>query len=282
MKKLLSLILIFAMITAAFTSCGKNGAGKGNKSITVISREEGSGTRDGFTEIFGIKENSRDNTTAAAEIASSTSVVINTVAGNKNAIGYISLGSLNDQIKAVRIDGAEASASNIKEGRYNAVRPFSLAVKTGISGPAADFIAFVTSMEGQQIISGEGYIPNAENPERYVKHNGLSGRIVIAGSTSVAHVMEVLADAYKEMYENVEIEVQQTGSGAGIISAAEGACDIGMISRVLKDEEKEKGIEQTDIALDGIAVIVNKENGAADLTSEEIKNIFTGEITEWE
>jgi len=283
MKKAIVLILVFVMAFTVLTSCGsKDGAEKENKDITVISREEGSGTRDGFTELMGIKADGKDNTTSNAEISSSTSVVMTTVAGNVNAIGYISLGSLNDTVKAIKVDGVEATADNIKEGAYPIVRPFNVVTGSNLSDLAKDFISFIMSEEGQDIISKEGYISTEENPAKYVKKNGLKGRIVLAGSTSVAPVMEVLADAYKEMYSGVEIEIQQTGSGAGITSTVEGACDIGMSSRDLKEEEKREGIKQLQISLDGIAVIVNNENGVEDLTSEQIRSIFTGETTTWE
>ncbi|MFR2964943.1 MAG: substrate-binding domain-containing protein [Anaerovoracaceae bacterium] len=274
------------MSFTALVGCGNGGDDSGSDAkggeITVISREEGSGTRDGFTELMGIKVDDKDNTTANAEISSSTSVVMSTVAGNVNAIGYISLGSLNDTVKAIKVDGVEATVENIKAGDYPIVRPFNVVTGSELSDLAKDFITFIMSKEGQDIISSEGYISNVDNPAEYVQQNGLTGRIVLAGSTSVAPVMEVLADAYKEMYSGVEIEIQQTGSGAGITSTIEGACDIGMASRDLKDEETAKGVEQTQIALDGIAVIVNTENSVDDLSTEQIRSIFTGETTTWE
>lgn len=286
MKKVIGLILVFVMSFTALVGCGNGGDDSGSDAkggeITVISREEGSGTRDGFTELMGIKVDDKDNTTVNAEISSSTSVVMSTVAGNVNAIGYISLGSLNDTVKAIKVDGAEATVENIKAGDYPIVRPFNVVTGSELSDLAKDFITFIMSKEGQDIISGEGYISNVDNPAEYVQQNGLTGRIVLAGSTSVAPVMEVLADAYKEMYSGVEIEIQQTGSGAGITSTIEGACDIGMASRDLKDEETAKGVEQTQIALDGIAVIVNTENSVDDLSTEQIRSIFTGETTTWE
>ena len=286
MKKVIGLILVFVMSFTALVGCGNGGDDSGSDAkggeITVISREEGSGTRDGFTELMGIKVDDKDNTTANAEISSSTSVVMSTVAGNVNAIGYISLGSLNDTVKAIKVDGVEATVENIKAGDYPIVRPFNVVTGSELSDLAKDFITFIMSKEGQDIISSEGYISNVDNPAEYVQQNGLTGRIVLAGSTSVAPVMEVLADAYKEMYSGVEIEIQQTGSGAGITSTIEGACDIGMASRDLKDEETAKGVEQTQIALDGIAVIVNTENSVDDLSTEQICSIFTGETTTWE
>lgn len=280
MKKAVSLILAIVMVMVLFTGCGSDK--RNHNDITVISREDGSGTREGFIELMGIKVDGKDRTVATSEISSSTSVIMITVAGNPNAIGYISLGSLNDTVKAVKVDGIKAAEETIKIGEYPVVRPFNIVTKSDLSKEAEDFITFIMSKEGQAIISDKGYIPSAEKPKEYVKHNGINGRIVLAGSTSVAPVMESLADAYKDMYQGVEIEIQQTGSGAGITSTIEGACDIGMASRNLKEEEAESGITQIQIALDGIVVIVNKENKVDNLSSEQIRKIFMGEITTWE
>lgn len=289
MKKAIGLILVFVLAFTALVGCGngdseKGSAEGGNKDITVVSREEGSGTRDGFTELMGIKVDDVDNTTSAAEISNSTSVVMTTVAGNANAIGYISLGSLNDTVKAVKVDGVEATVENILADEYPIYRPFNIVTNSNndLSALAQDFITFIMSKQGQDIITEEGYISEAESPAEYTQQNGLSGRIVLAGSTSVSPVMEVLADAYKEMYPEVEIEIQQTGSGAGITSTIEGACDIGMASRAIKDEELAEGLEPTQIALDGIAVVVNNDNSVEDLTSDQIRAIFTGETTSWD
>lgn len=289
MKKAIGLILVFVLAFTALVGCGNSdseegSAEGGNKDITVVSREEGSGTRDGFTELMGIKVDDVDNTTSAAEISNSTSVVMTTVAGNANAIGYISLGSLNDTVKAVKVDGVEATVENILADEYPIYRPFNIVTNSNndLSALAQDFITFIMSKQGQDIITEEGYISEAESPAEYTQQNGLSGRIVLAGSTSVSPVMEVLADAYKEMYPDVEIEIQQTGSGAGITSTIEGACDIGMASRAIKDEELAEGLEPTQIALDGIAVVVNNDNSVEDLTSDQIRAIFTGETTSWD
>lgn len=289
MKKAIGLILVFVLALTALVGCGNSDSGEGsadngNTDITVVSREEGSGTRDGFTELMGIKVDDVDNTTSAAEISNSTSVVMTTVAGNANAIGYISLGSLNDTIKAVKVDGVEATVENILADEYPIYRPFNIVTNSNndLSALAQDFITFIMSKQGQDIITEEGYISEAESPAEYTQQNGLSGRIVLAGSTSVSPVMETLADAYKEMYPDVEIEIQQTGSGAGITSTIEGACDIGMASRAIKDEELAEGLEPTQIALDGIAVIVNTENSVDNLTSDQIRAIFTGETTSWD
>ena len=287
MKKIITLALAFVMVFS-MVACGNNdepqeegGETTGGGAITVISREEGSGTRSAFTELMGILVDDVDNTTQSAEISQSTSVVMTTVAGNASAIGYISLGSLDDSVKAVKVDGVEATVDNVKSGDYAVSRPFLVVTKDGLSEVAQDFIDFIMSADGQQIIGDEGYISIDDAAAAYEEKSGMSGRIVLAGSTSVSPVMQVLADAYKAIYPDVEIEIQQTGSGAGITSTIEGACDIGMSSRALEDSEIAEGIEGTTIALDGIAVIVNQENAVEDLTSEQIRQIFTGEITDW-
>lgn len=278
MKRTISAILCLTAVTAAVTSCGNSDNGK----ITVISREEGSGTRGAFVELMGILEkdadgNEKDLTTTSAETSQSTSVVISTVEGNKNAIGYISLGSLSSGVKAIKVDGVEATVENVKEGSYKVARPFVLCTKAEVSGAAQDFMNFILSDDGQAII-GEDYISVSSGT--YTSTNP-SGKVTVAGSTSVGPIMEEIADAYMDVNPDVTIEIQQTGSGAGITSTIEGACDIGMSSRELKDEEISKGLTPIQIALDGIAVIVNKDNKVEDLTSEQIKKIYVGETTDW-
>jgi phosphate transport system substrate-binding protein len=272
-KKLLTVLVAAALAAATLVSCGKQ-----NDTITVVSREDGSGTRGAFTELMGIEKDGTDRTYAKAEISNSTSVVISTVAGNKNAIGYISLGSLNDSVKAVKIDGVDATVDNVKNGSYKISRPFIIATKDGISDLAADFIKFILSDDGQAIVS-EKYI-TVGGSGAYTA-SGLSGKVTLAGSTSVSPLMDELAAAYKELNPDVVIEIQQSGSGAGIQSALEGVCDIGMSSRELKDSEKEAGLTPTVMALDGIAVIVNKDNGIGTLSSEQIQSIYIGESTSW-
>ncbi len=284
MKKILTLAMCMIMALTAFTGCGgseSGDAGEDSAAITVISREDGSGTRGAFTELMGIMVDDVDNTTSSAEISQSTSVVMTTVAGNKNAIGYVSLGSLNDSVKAVKVDGVEATVENIKAGNYAVSRPFIVVTNDSLTDLSKDFISFILSKQGQEIISEEGYITIDDNAAEYETKDGLEGKIVLAGSTSVSPVMQKLADAYKAIYSDVTLEIQQTGSGAGITSSIEGACDIGMSSRELKDEEVAEGIEGTTIAMDGIAVVVNNENTVEDLTSEQIRQIFTGEVTDW-
>lgn len=283
MKKILALTLCVVMAAAAFTGCGNkssNGEADGAP-ITVISREDGSGTRGAFTELMGVMVDDVDNTTTSAEISQSTSVVLTTVAGNKNSIGYVSLGSLNDAVKAVKVDGVDATVENIKGGSYAVSRPFLVVTNDKLTDVSKDFIKFILSKQGQDIIAEEGYITIDNNAAEYESQKGIKGKIVLAGSTSVSPVMQKLADAYKAIYSDVTLEIQQTGSGAGITSTIEGACDIGMSSRDLKPEETAEGIEGITIAMDGIAVVVNNENSVEDLTSEQIRQIFTGEVTDW-
>ena len=276
MKKILAVALSAIMALGVLTGCGSS-----SDNISVISREDGSGTRSAFTELMGVMVDDVDNTTASAEISQSTSVVLTTVAGNTNAIGYVSLGSLNDTVKAVKVDGVEATVDNIKAGSYAVSRPFEVVTNDKLTDLSKDFISYILSKQGQDIISEEGYITIDDNAAEYETKKEMSGKIVLAGSTSVSPVMQVIADAYMAIYPDVTIEIQQTGSGAGITSTIEGACDIGMSSRALKDEELAEGISETTIAMDGIAVVVNNENTVEDLTSEQIRQIFTGEITSW-
>lgn len=252
--------------------------------ITVVSREDGSGTRGAFIELFGIEEkdasgNKMDMTTDAAEITNSTAVMMTTVAGNTDAIGYVSLGSLGDSVKALKIDGAEATVENIKSGTYKIARPFNIATKDGLSDVATDFVAFIMSEEGQKVVEDNGYISQG-NEGAYTSQN-LTGKVTVAGSSSVTPVMEKLKEAYTALNANVTVEVQQSDSTTGMSSAAEGTCDIGMASRDLKDSETSQGLQPTVIAMDGIAVVVNKDNVVDELSSEQVKNIFTGVAATW-
>ena len=250
--------------------------------ITVISREEGSGTRGAFVELMGVETDEGDMTTVDAEIANSTSLVQSTVAGNPNAIGYISLGSYDaSAVKALKVDGVEVSVDTIKAGEYAVSRPFVVCYKEeNLSELGKDFVSYIMSAEGQAILSEEGYIAADDAAESYTAA-GLSGNLSVNGSTSVGPVMEVLAEAYKALNPDVVIDVQQTGSGTGITSAIDVSCEIGMSSRALKDEEVAEGLTPVTIALDGIAVIVNQANTVEDLTAEQIRQIYTGEITDW-
>ena len=277
MKKIISMLLsLTLMTTAAFAAA---------EEINVISREDGSGTRGAFIELFGIEQKNEegvkiDHTTEDCDITNSTSVMMTSVAGNDSAIGYISLGSLNETVKAVQIDGAEATVENIKAGAYQVSRPFNIATKAEVSEAAADFIAFILSAEGQAVIEENGYI--AANAEAAAFEGGkASGKIVISGSSSVTPVMEKLKEAYEAINAHVEIELQQTDSTSGMTAALDGVCDIGMASRELKESELEAGLVPQVIALDGIAVIVSPDNPVENLTTEQVRGIYMGEITDW-
>ena len=252
--------------------------------ITVVSREDGSGTRGAFVELLGIEEEvdgeKMDMTTEDAKITNSTSVMMTTVEGDVNAIGYISLGSLNESVTAVKVDGAEATADNVAAGTYKVQRPFNIATNGTPGDAAQDFINFIMSREGQAVVVENGYIAVGDQPE--YEAADVKGKIVVAGSSSVTPVMEKLKEAYEAVNPNVEIEVQQSDSTTGMQSAIDGLCDIGMASRELKDSETEAGLTGTVIAQDGIAIIVNNGSGIKELTSEQIKFIYTGEITTWE
>ena len=280
LKKILTVMLTGVMLATSLTACGK----KNDAKITVVSREDGSGTRGAFIELLGIEEKNADGkkvdrTINTAEITNSTSVMMTTVAGNENAIGYISLGSLNNTVKAVKVDGVEASAENVKNGSYKVSRPFNIVTNGAVTELADDFIKFILSEDGQAVVEKAGYI-SMGNTGKY-ESAGLSGKVTIAGSSSVTPVMEKLKEAYVAINPNVTVEVQQSDSTTGVTSAIEGACDIGMASRDLKDSEVEKGAQAQAIALDGIAIIVNKENKVDELSSEVIKKIYIGEITNW-
>lgn len=289
MKKRICFMLLFAMTTGLLAGCGGQAEEKGNDSavggaITVVSREDGSGTRGAFIELFSIEEKNDagekiDNTTDTAEITNSTAVMMTTVAGNPAAIGYVSLGSLNDSVKALSIDGVEATVENIKNGSYAVARPFNIATGAEVNEAAQDFINFIMSEDGQAVVEENGYISQGNTgtftstlPE---------GKIVVAGSSSVTPVMEKLKEAYLVLNPKASIEVQQSDSTTCMTSVIEGMCDIGMASRELKDSELEAGLTPTVIAMDGIAVIVNHENAVGNLESTQVKDIFTGAVTDW-
>ena len=317
MKKTLAMVLAMGMTIASLTACGGSkpaettaaateaqteaassaadtkaeatepAGGKAEGPITVVSREDGSGTRGAFIELFGIETKNDagekvDNTTEDAEITNSTSVMMTTVAGDENAIGYISLGSLNDTVKAVKIDGAEASAENVANDTYKVSRPFNIITTDKLSDAAQDFENYIMSADGQQIVEDNGYIKVADDAKAY-EQSDAEGKVVVAGSSSVTPVMEKLKEAYEKANGGkITVEVQQSDSTTGITSAAEGICDIGMASRELKDEETKENLTATEIARDGIAVVVNNDNDIDELTSDQVKAIFTGETTDWE
>ena len=295
-KKITSTALFGVLAVSAFAGCGSassssngsSGAGSdaakfdASKTISVVTREEGSGTRDAFTELTGVLvkdgDNKTDNTTTSAVTINSTEAVITNVKDNDAAIGYISLGSLNDTVKALKIGGVEATADNVKSGDYAVSRPFNIAYKGELSDVAQDFVDYIMSSDGQKIVSDNGYVTVSENAAYSGKKP--SGKISVAGSSSVSPVMEKLAEAYQKVNTNAKVEIQTSDSSAGMQSAMGGTCDIGMASRDLKDEEK-SALKVETIAKDGIAVIVNNANTCDDLTLDQVKSIYTGETTVW-
>lgn len=305
MKKLITVLSMVSMVAVAVAGCG-NGSDEAaadttesktesktedttedtiaDADITIVSREDGSGTRGAFIELFGIQEEvdgeKVDMTTEEAQITNSTSVMMTTVAGDEYAIGYISLGSLDESVKALKIDGAEATAENVKSGEYKVSRPFNIATKKDLDNEVAkDFINFIMSTEGQTVVEDNGYIA-VEGAEAF-EGTQPSGKAVVGGSSSVAPVMEKLAEAYKAVNPNAEIELQTTDSTTGMTSAIDGSYDIGMASRELKEEESAE-LDAKVIATDGIAVIVNNNNALDELSSEQVKAIYTGEALTWD
>lgn len=287
MKKILCFSLIAIMMATILAGCSGFVNSKGfdtKRAINLTSREEGSGTRGAFVEIIGILEkdaegNQTDRTYDEATIQNSTEAIMTTVAGDKYGIGYISLGSLNDTVKALKIEGADATSDNVQDGSYKLSRPFNVAYKGKLSPLAQDFMDFILSAEGQAIVIEEGYVQVGIDLPAY-KGTGQEGDLVVAGSTSVTPVMEKLSEAYQELYSGVSIEIQSTGSSAGMQSAIEGTADLGMASRELKDSELVELTAQI-IAVDGIAVIINKENTIEGLTIDQLKSVYIGEATEW-
>lgn len=252
------------------------------ENIYPISREMGSGTRGAFVDIFDVKEQvgkkKIDATSKKAEVTNSTGVMITTVANSKNAIGYISLGSLNDSIKAVKIDGVAPSVENINNKTYTVFRPFNLAISSD-NELVNDFLDYTSSNQAKSIIQKAGYIALYDNEFSSKKP---SGKIVVAGSSSITPLMEKLKESYKSINPNATIEIQQSDSTTGINSAIEKIADIAMVSREFKDSELKNGLKTQVLALDGLAVIVNKANPIDSLSKDSVKKIFTGDITTWE
>lgn len=296
LKKFLAVAAIVAMTAVSVVGCGSKEEGTeggtepktewdAGNDISVVSREDGSGTRGAFIELFGVEEKDEngekmDMTTEEAAITNSTSVMMNTVAGNEYAIGYISLASLDDTVKALKIDGAEATVDNIKSGTYKIQRPFNIVTKDGLSDVAQDFINYIMSPDGQKVVEENNGIP-MDDVTPY-ESNGATGKIVVAGSSSVSPIMEKLKEAYLKVNTGAEIEIQTNDSTTGVTSVIDGLCDIGMASRELKDTETSAGVTPTVIALDGIAVIVNNDSAVDELSSEQVKSIYTGEVLTWD
>ena len=291
LKKVLSMVVLSTLAVTNLAGCGGSDAdtaqqAETSSAISVISREDGSGTRGAFVELFGVEQKNEagekeDMTTEEASITNSTSVMMTTVAGNVNAIGYISLGSLNDTVKAVNIDGVAPSVDAIKDGSYKISRPFNVVPNVaGLTPEAQDFMNYIMSADGQAVVEENGYIASVDNAEAYTGGN-MSGKVIVAGSSSVTPVMEKLKEAYVALNPDMTVEVQMSDSSTGVTSAIDGTCDLGMVSRELKDSETEKGAVSTAIALDGIAVIVNNDAAITDLTAEQVKDIYTGVVTDW-
>lgn len=288
MKKTIYAVLsaiTLAVLGGTLFAAPKKNKNFGKKSVVLISREEGSGTRGAFVELFGIEMKNAegkkvDFTSEEADITNSTEVMLTSIAGNKYAIGYVSLGSLNKTVKALKIEGVSPSVSTIKNGTYKISRPFNIVTKqTGLSENASDFIRFILSSDGQAIVEANGYISATQNPA-YIA-TGKKGKITVAGSSSVTPVMEKLAEAYEKLNPEIKIEVQMSDSTTGVNSTLNGVCEIGMASRELKDSEKAKGALQTKIAIDGIAVIINKENPTESASIQSVKDLYIGTISKW-
>lgn len=267
------------------TPVDSNSTGAMSGTINVVSREDGSGTRSAFIELFGIEEKQEDGTKIDrtkpdASITNSTAVMLTNVSNDPNAIGYVSMGSLDDSVKTLDIDGAEATTANVKNGSYEVSRPFNIVTGDSVSEVAQDFINFILSADGQAIVEQEKYIAAASNAASFESAKP-EGKIVIAGSSSVSPVMEALKEAYLEKNPNADIEIQTSDSTTGVNSVISGICDIGMASRDLKDAEKDAGVQSTIIAIDGVAVIVNNSNSVDELTKEEVKSVYVGETTDW-
>ena len=285
MKKFAAIFMCAALAVGALSGCSSNensstadNSTAGNP-ISVVTREDGSGTRSAFVELFGIEDaDGNDAITQSAEISNSTSVVMTTVAGNPDAIGYISLGSLDDTVKALEIDGVAATVDNINNGTYKVYRPFNIVTKEGLSETAQDFVNFIMSEQGQAIVAEDCI--SVESNGSYTP-SGKTGTVTVSGSSSVTPVMQVLKEEYEALNPDVTIELQQSDSTTGVNDAIAGTSDIGMASRALKDSELEQGVVGTVIANDGIAVIVNNESTVTGLTSEQVKGIYMGELTNW-
>ena len=304
-NRIVTLLMVTALAASVFTGCGAKETAETTETpaavtetaeaaetdfdydndIAVISREEGSGTRGAFVELVGVEQKNEagekvDYTTVEATVTNNTSVMMTTVANDEYAIGYISLGSLDDTVKAVKIDGVEASVENVANGTYAVNRPFNLAINGELNEAAQDFVNYILSAEGQAVIEENGYIKIDEAAAAF-ESNGAEGKVVVAGSSSVTPVMEKLKEAYAAINANVTIEINTSDSSTGVSSVIEGTCDLGMASRALKDSEKEAGAEELTIAKDGIAVIVNNNNPVEDLTKETVKDIYVGDILTW-
>ena len=292
LRKCAAVAVSVLCLTGALAGCGSSSSSSGStdtkaassKNITVVSREDGSGTRGAFIELVGVEQKDSsgkkiDMTSEDAVVVNSTATVITTVAGDESSIGYISLGALNSTVKAVKVSGVEATADNVKNGSYKLSRPFNIATKGTPNELSQDFINYIMSADGQKIVEDNGYI--SESNTGTFTSAGSTGKIVVAGSSSVTPVMEKLIEGYKKVNSGATIELQESDSTTGMTAVKDGTCHIGMASRELKDSEKSAGLTSQAIALDGIAVVVNSKNSISDMTIDQIKSVYTGETTEW-
>lgn len=288
MNKMLTLAVL-TLSSFGLAACGNNNAdsGSGSKSggkIEVITREEGSGTRGAFTEITGIlkKDGDKevDNTSKSAVVQNSTEGVISAVSGNKDAVGYVSLGSLNDSVKAIKVDGVEATSKTVSDGEYPIQRPFNIVYNDSLSELGKDFIKYIHSKQGQAVVKENKFVEAKAEQAEYTSQK-MSGKLSVVGSTSVSPLMEKLVEAYKKENSDVTIDITSNGSSAGITAAKEKTADIGMVSRELTPEEG-KDLKHDAIALDGIAVVINKDNSAEEVKMQTITDIFTGKVTSWD
>ena len=284
MKKIIVLAISVILVISLLAGCGTDtNSFDTSKEIVVVTREEGSGTRGAFVELTGVEEkdgsgNKVDRTTKEAITQMKTDTVLTTVAGDEYAIGYVSTGSLNDTVRSLNVDGIAPTTENIINGSYKIARPFNIATNGDISEVAQDFIDFIMSKEGQEVVS-KSYIAIDDNAASY-SGSKPNGKVVVAGSSSVTPVMEKLREAYLIINPNAQIEVQQSDSSAGMQAAIDGTADIGMASRTLKDSEKAE-LKDIAIALDGIAVIIHPANPLTDISLENVKNVFIGELINW-
>lgn len=285
-KGILALAVLMVMGFAALTGCGDNGDFNASREISVISREDASGTRDAFVELLDIRVTvdgvTRDMTYRYAEIAPGTSLVIGRVADDTYAIGYISLGSLNDSVRALSIDGVAPTSANIFNGTYPLFRPFYLAVRPDRDALTQEFLNFILSAEGQGIVGGRGYVVAVDNAPSFVASSGLSGTVVVSGSTSVENLMMRLTEAFRDVQPNITVEVHSGGTGVGITATVAGTAQIGMASRALRESEIEQGLEPIAMAYDGVVVIVNPENPTTNISQADLRSVFVGDSRRWE
>ncbi len=286
LKTIITLTLLSIVFSLFFAGCNNTSEGSStNDEITIVSREDGSGTRTAFVELVGIKEGKNDMTTQRANFQDGNGKVIETVKNDTNAIGYASLGSVaeNKEVKLLKVNNVEANSQNILNGKYPIARPFNIAWKKNatLKPQVSDFINFILSKQGQEVVSDKNmYITINPNAKNFEKGKDIKGEIMVTGSTSVAPLMEKLAEAYMKINANVTIKVSSTGSSAGMKDAINGNNDLGMASRGLKEEESAE-LEHTVIAKDGIAMIVSANSSLENISIDNIIKIYKGEISKW-